>query len=185
MYKMYINGKCVEGAGDKLDVTCPATGELLETITTASIQQADEALEAAQAAFPAWSRLSLNERIGWMMKLKDACLAEKDEIVDLMAKEGGKSRKEAANDFNAFIGYFGFYAEEAKRVYGTDIPEYGGRRGNFHVVLKRPVGVVVGHLAWNMPISNVGLKLCPAMASGCTCVLKPSTETPLASLKVG
>lgn len=185
MYKMYINGKCVEGAGDKLNVTCPATGELLETITTASIQQADEALEAAQAAFPAWSRLSLNERIGWMMKLKDACLAEKDEIVDLMAKEGGKSRKEAANDFNAFIGYFGFYAEEAKRVYGTDIPEYGGRRGNFHVVLKRPVGVVVGHLAWNMPISNVGLKLCPAMASGCTCVLKPSTETPLASLKVG
>ncbi len=185
MYKMYINGKCVEGAGDKLDVTCPATGELLETITTASIQQADEALEAAQAAFHDWARLSLNERIGWMMKLKDACLAEKDEIVDLMAKEGGKSRKEAANDFNAFIGYFGFYAEEAKRVYGTDIPEYGGRRGNFHVVLKRPVGVVVGHLAWNMPISNVGLKLCPAMASGCTCVLKPSTETPLASLKVG
>lgn len=185
MYKMYINGKCVEGAGDKLDVTCPATGELLETITTASIQQADEALEANQAAFHDWARLSLNERIGWMMKLKDACLAEKDEIVDLMAKEGGKSRKEAANDFNAFIGYFGFYAEEAKRVYGTDIPEYGGRRGNFHVVLKRPVGVVVGHLAWNMPISNVGLKLCPAMASGCTCVLKPSTETPLASLKVG
>lgn len=185
MYKMYINGKCVEGAGDKLDVTCPATGELLETITTASIQQADEALEAAQSAFHDWARLSLNERIGWMMKLKDACLAEKDEIVDLMAKEGGKSRKEAANDFNAFIGYFGFYAEEAKRVYGTDIPEYGGRRGNFHVVLKRPVGVVVGHLAWNMPISNVGLKLCPAMASGCTCVLKPSTETPLASLKVG
>ena len=182
---MDINGHCVEGAGDKLDVTCPATGELLETITTASIQQADEALEAAQAAFHDWARLSLNERIGWMMKLKDACLAEKDEIVDLMAKEGGKSRKEAANDFNAFIGYFGFYAEEAKRVYGTDIPEYGGRRGNFHVVLKRPVGVVVGHLAWNMPISNVGLKLCPAMASGCTCVLKPSTETPLASLKVG
>ena len=92
MYKMYINGKCVEGAGDKLDVTCPATGELLETITTASIQQADEALEAAQAAFPAWSRLSLNERIGWMMKLKDACLAEKDEIVDLMAKEGGDAQ---------------------------------------------------------------------------------------------
>ena len=68
---------------------------------------------------------------------------------------------------------------------GKQVPEYGGRRGNFHVVLKRPVGVVLGHLAWNMPISNVGLKLCPAMASGCTCVLKPSTETPLASLKIG
>ena len=175
-------GGCGRQAGRDLPRHRRAAGD---HITTASIQQADEALEAAQAAFPAWSRLSLNERIGWMMKLKDACLAEKDEIVDLMAKEGGKSRKEAANDFNAFIGYFGFYAEEAKRVYGTDIPEYGGRRGNFHVVLKRPVGVVVGHLAWNMPISNVGLKLCPAMASGCTCVLKPSTETPLASLKVG
>lgn len=185
MYKLYINGTCETGAGDKLDVTCPATGELLETISTASIEQADRALEAAQAAFPSWSRLSLNERIGWMMKLKDACLAEKTAIIDLMAKEGGKSYKEAGNDFNAFIGYFGYYAEEAKRVYGTDIPEYGGRRGNFHVVLKRPVGVVLGHLAWNMPLSNVGLKLCPAMASGCTCVLKPSTETPLASLKIG
>lgn len=185
MYKLYINGKCVEGQGDRLDVTCPATGELMETISTASIEQADEALEAAQAAFPEWSRLSLNERIGWMMKLKEACLAEKDTIIDLMAREGGKSYKEAGNDFNAFISYFGYYAEEAKRVYGTDIPEYGGRRGNYHIVLKRPVGVVLGHLAWNMPISNVGLKMCPAMASGCTCVLKPSTETPLASLKVG
>ena len=185
MYKLYINGKCVEGHGEKLDVTCPATGELMETISTASIEQADEALEAAQAAFSEWSRLSLNERIGWMMKLKEACLAEKDTIIDLMAREGGKSYKEAGNDFNAFISYFGYYAEEAKRVYGTDIPEYGGRRGNYHIVLKRPVGVVLGHLAWNMPISNVGLKMCPAMASGCTCVLKPSTETPLASLKVG
>ena len=107
MYKLYINGTCETGAGDKLDVTCPATGELLETISTASIEQADRALEAAQAAFPSWSRLSLNERIGWMMKLKDACLAEKTAIIDLMAKEGGKSYKEAGNDFNAFIGYFG------------------------------------------------------------------------------
>lgn len=185
MFKMYINGKCVEGQGTPLEVINPATGQVITTILTASEAQADEALLAAKNAFKEWSHLSLNDRIGWMLKLREACLAEKDVIIDLMAREGGKSYNEAGNDFNAFINYFGFYSEEAKRIYGTTIPEYGARRDTFNVVVHSPIGVVVGHLAWNMPASNVGLKMCPSMASGCTCVLKPSTETPLAALKIG
>lgn len=186
MTKMYINGKCVEGKGELMDVICPATGEVIETIRTASAEQADEALAAAQEAFKAWSHTSLNERIGWLTKLKEACLAEKETIVDLMAREGGKSYTEAGNDFNAFINYFGFYSEEAKRITGSDIVEVGAARGaSFNALIKRPLGVVVGHLAWNMPASNVALKMCPSMASGCTCVLRPSTQTPLAAMKIG
>lgn len=186
MTKMYINGKCVEGKGELMDVICPATGEVIETIRTASAEQADEALAAAQEAFKTWSHTSLKERIDWLMKLKEACLAEKETIVDLMAREGGKSYTEAGNDFNAFINYFGFYSEEAKRITGSDIVEVGAARGaSFNALIKRPLGVVVGHLAWNMPASNVALKMCPSMASGCTCVLRPSTQTPLAAMKIG
>lgn len=185
MYQLYINGKCVEGKGEAIDVTCPATGKVLATIHAATEEQADEALQAAQVAFTPWSRLSLNERIGWMKKLKAACQKKKEELVALLAAEGGKSIKEAGNDFNAFLNYFNFYAEQAKQISGEEIPDYNGHKDALHLVIKRPIGVVVGHLAWNMPASNVGLKMCPSMASGCTCVLKPSVETPLTTMRIG
>lgn len=186
MAKMYIGGQCGEGKGPLLDVICPATGVVIDTIRTADGAQVDEALNTAQDAFYRWSHTSLNERIGWMLKLRDACLAEKDVIVDLMAREGGKSYLEAGNDFQAFINYFGFYSEEAKRISGNDLVEVGAARGAaFNALIKRPIGVVVGYLAWNMPASNLGLKMCPSMASGCTCILRPSTQTPLAALKIG
>lgn len=185
MYELYINGKLTEGQGEPIVVTNPATGKVITTVKSASVEQANEALQAAQDGFHAWSRTSLNDRIGWMLKLRKACQDHQDEIVQLMADEGGKTFVEAGNDFKAFLNYLVYYGEEAKHIYDTGIPEYGGHRDTFHTVLKRPVGVVVGHLAWNMPISNLGLKMAPSMASGCTCVLKPSTETPLASLYVG
>lgn len=158
---------------------------MLASVRTASEEQADEALAAAQGAFGIWSRLSLNERIGWMKKLKAACIEERESLVELLALEGGKSVKEAGNDFGAFLNYFDYYAEEAKRVCGREVPDLNARRDALHLVVKRPIGVVVGHLAWNMPASNVGLKMCPSMASGCTCVLKPSIETPLTTLRIG
>lgn len=185
MYQQYINGRCVAGDGTQLDVISPVTGELLASMQSASIAQADEALAAAQAAFHDWSHESLNTRIGWMMKLKAACQNEQEKLIRLMAMEGGKSLKEASNDFRSFLNYFDYYAEEGRRQTGTILTEGSSCSDAMHLVVKRPVGVVVGHLAWNMPLSNVGLKLCPAMVSGCTCVLKPSVETPLASLYVG
>jgi succinate-semialdehyde dehydrogenase/glutarate-semialdehyde dehydrogenase len=165
----------------------PATGEIIDSFASANIEQAEAALQAAKAAFPVWSHFSLMERISWMNKLRDSCLAEKDAIIDLLSKEGGKpkSQTEAVSDFNLFIGELTYYGEEAKHIYGTELPEFGGHRDTFHVVVRRPIGVTVAHMAWNMPLRNLGLKLAPAMASGCTCVIKPSTATPLATLKVG
>jgi succinate-semialdehyde dehydrogenase/glutarate-semialdehyde dehydrogenase len=182
--KMYINGKMVEGNGSEFSVINPATGKVIKTLRAADESQAEEALQAAQAAVKSWGALSINARVGWMNKLCDALLANKDELVDIIAQEG-KSYSEASGQLNSFIDYMKYYAEEVKRVYDIGIPEYGVARGeSYHTVIRRPLGVVVGHLPWNSPISLLGVKLAPAMASGCPCVLKPSTSTPLASIRL-
>lgn len=181
--KLYINGKCVEGKGAPIDIVNPATGKVVKTIRGASVQQAEEALQAAKKAFRTWSYTSLNERDEWIQKLKAEILKEKDAIIDIMAEEGG--RTEAFVDFNALPENLDYCREEAKRIYDIGLPELGGHRNSAHIVLHRPVGVVVGHLAWNAPFFNLGTKLSAALASGCTCVLRPSTATPLATFKIG
>jgi succinate-semialdehyde dehydrogenase/glutarate-semialdehyde dehydrogenase len=181
---MYINGKMVEGKGAEFSVVNPATGKVIKTLRAADESQAEEALQAAQASAKSWGALSINERVGWMNKLCDALLAQKDQLVDIIAQEG-KSYAEASGQINSFVDYMKYYAEEVKRVYDTGIPEYGAARGqSYHTVIRRPLGVVVGHLPWNSPISLLGVKLAPAMASGCPCVLKPSISTPLASIRL-
>ena len=182
----YIDGQMVAGAGEPFDVVNPATDEVVATLRAAAAAQATLALDAAQRAFRTWSRTSLNERIAWTVKLRDACLAERDTLVDLLAREVGKSYPEAMAECNGLATILDFYAEESKRVYGTALPDYTSRRGAaLHLLRKDPVGVAVGHLAWNFPIQNAALKLGPALASGCTCVLKPSSSTPLATLYLG
>ncbi len=184
MYKMYYNGKCQEGKGSVIHVENPATGKVIASFPSASIEQAEDALQAAAVAFPAWSHCSLNERIGWMEKLADACLAEKDTLIDLVCQEGGRPGFEAVNDeFNLLIANLHYYAEEAKRMESTGLCDYGDHGETLHSLVHAPVGVVLGHLAWNRPLRNLALKVAPAMASGCTCVLKPSTSAPLSALK--
>lgn len=186
MFKMYINGTCREGTGSVLSVTNPATGEEVAAVPGAGIEQAQEALEAARRAFPDWSRRSLHERIGWMERLAEECLKERETLLELVCVEGGRPRNEAVNDeFNLLIANLRYYAEEAKRVEATGLCDYGDSGETLHALVKSPIGVTLGHLAWNRPLRNLALKLAPAMASGCTCVLKPSTATPLSALKVG
>lgn len=182
--KMYINGKMVEGKGDEFSVVNPATGKVIKTLRAADESQAEEALQAAKAAEKSWGSLSLNDRIAWMEKLCNALRENKEELVDIIAREG-KSYSEAAGQLNSLLDYMKYYAEEVKRVYDIGIPEYGAARGtSYHTIIRRPLGVVVGHLPWNSPVSLLGVKLAPAMASGCPCVLKPSTSTPLGSMKL-
>ena len=184
MNKLYINGRLVEGKGAPIDVINPATGKVIATYRSASIEQAEEALVAAQEAFKSWSFASLKERTDWLYQLRDACLAVKDELIDLLAQETGKSYEVCTLEFDRFYSYFEFFGEEAKRMNDVGLHDYGGRRDTFYRVMKRPIGVVVGHLPWNGPILFIGAKLCPAMASGSTSVLKPSTSTPLTILRV-
>jgi len=186
VFRQYINGACVVGEGKSFDVINPATEEVNATVNAASETQTIKALEAAQLAFKTWSRTSINERIGWVVKLREALRAEMDTLTDLAAREVGKSYPEAAAECRMMFNVLDFYCEEVKRVYGTTIKDYDSKPGEvFHVMQRYPVGVAVGHLAWNFPIQNVALKLGPTLASGCTCVLKPSSSTPLATLYLG
>lgn len=186
MYKQYIGGRLTDGLGKPMDVLNPATGEVVDTVGCATADQAEQALDAAQTAFATWSKTPPAERISWMLKLRDACLAERDTMVELVGAESGRPYAAACQDFDWCMISFAYYAEEAKRIYGTSFPNLQTTYGRaYHVVERRPMGVVVGHLAWNYPLGNAGLKIGPSVVSGCTCVIKPSSQTPLATLYIG
>jgi len=183
--KLYIDGTCAEGKGEMMEVRNPATGKVIGSFRGASVEQAEEALQSAKRANKSWSRTSLNERVSWIQKLKAELFRDKDEIIELLSAEGGRSDAESLVDFNILIETLDFYPEEAKRIYNTGLPSYGAHCDEAVTVIHRPIGVVVSHLAWNAPYFNAGNKLAPAMASGCPCILRPSAETPMATLKIG
>lgn len=186
MYKQYINGKTVDGLGKKLDVYNPATDEIVGTVGCATAEQTKEALEAAKEAFKTWSKTSVNERAEWLYKFKAACTAERDRLIDLVSFESGRPYPAACGDVDWLLTSLSYYAEQAKRIEGEVMPPLKvGEKTNYQIVTKQPVGVTVGHLAWNYPLGNASIKLAPAIASGCTCIIKPSSETPLATLCLG
>ena len=186
MFRQYINGKTVDGKGKTMEVYDPATGELIDTVSCASKEQAEEALRAAAKAFQTWSKTSVNERAEWLYRLQAAVIEESDYLTDLVSAESGRPYAAAAADVDWLIKSLSYYAEEAKRVEGEVMPAiHIGDKINYQIVTKQPIGVTVGHLAWNYPLGNASIKLAPAIASGCTCIIKPSSETPLATLYIG
>ena len=186
MYKQYYDGRLVEGQGKPMDVINPATGEVIGTVGCATAEQTKEALAAAERAQKAWAKTSLDERIDWMLKLREACMAEREKIVDLVSAESGRPYPAACADFDWMMISFQYYSEEARRMYGTTFNNHSTPNGNvYHIVVRRPIGVVVGHVAWNYPLGNAGLKIAPSVVSGCACIVKPSSQTPLATLYIG
>lgn len=186
MYQQYINGKLVDGLGKQMDVFNPATYEIIGTVGTANAEQAQQALDAAAKAFKTWSKTSLDERIGWMNKLREVCLAERETLAELVSAESGRTYAQACGDVDWFLTSLKYYGDEARRVYGTTFPNAAAVPGKaYHITERRPIGVVVGYIAWNYPLGNASLKICPSMASGCTCIIKPSSQTPLATLYIG
>ncbi len=183
MFKQYIGGKLVEGEGRALEVFNPATGELVDTVGCANAEQTTEALNAANEAFKTWSKTTANERAAWLLKLRDACMEEYDTLVDLVMAESGRPYDAACGDVNWFLLSLQYYGDEAKRINGEVLTSPVA--GQYHIVTREPIGVTVGHLAWNYPLGNAGVKLGPAVASGCACIIKPSSDTPLATLYIG
>lgn len=186
MFGHYINGKIVAGEGRVMNVTCPATDEVLESFNAASKEQALYALESAQEAFKTWSKLSINERGVWIQRYIEALEEEMDTLVDLEAKETGKNYPETASAVNENIHDLAWYVEQVKREEAVILPDPRVKPGEqYQIMGKYPIGVVVGHIAWNHPIYGVCCKIGPALASGCTCVIKPSSQTPLGALYMG
>lgn len=186
MFKQYIDGRLVEGQSGLMNVINPADGSVIETFRGASAEQATQALKAAQRAFKNWSKTPVAERVSWMLKLRDACVAERDKLIELVSAESGRLYSAAAADVDWFITSCGFYSDEVKRVLGTSFPVMDKAPGaELHLVERQPIGVVVGHVAWNYPLGNASIKLCPSVVSGCACIIKPSSQTPLATLYIG
>ena len=186
MFKQYINGKLVDGKGKIAEVFDPSTGEVIDTVSCATAEQTKEALNAAAEAYKTWSKTPVNERYNWLMKLKSACVAERDRLIDLVSFESGRPYPAACGDVDWLLTSLSYYAEEAKRMDGEVLPTQSvNGKENYHIVTRRPLGVTVGHIAWNYPLGNASIKLAPAVASGCTCIIKPSSETPLATLYLG
>ncbi len=183
MFKQYINGKTVDGQGCEIQVINPATEEIAGVLNGASGEQAVEAIKSADEAFKSWSALSLNQRKLWITKLADSLENEKEKILDLLIAETGKPIDNALYDFNMLVECLRYFPEEAKRLCGSVIPDYDNSFRN--IIIRQPLGVVAGYLAWNFPLLNIGYKLGPVLASGCTCILKPSGKTPLATLYIG
>lgn len=181
--KQYIDGALVNGAGDLMHVYNPATGQEEATFSGASPAQALEALQAAQRAFAEWSALSIAQRERHILRLADAIESYQSEVVDTLIAETGKPMATALYDFGMLVDCLRYFNEEMKRMHGQIISDYDNSHTN--LILRKPIGVVAAYLAWNFPLLNVGYKLGPILASGCTCVLKPASITPLSTLLIG
>lgn len=183
-FRHYINGELVEGKGRKTTIVCPGNEEFVAEVILANKSQAMEAMEAAQAAFPAWAALPLEKRGEWMLKLADAIAAESDNIINLLLLESGKLRSHSAFETSSLINYLKFFLEQAKSEHSEGIRDMTGGKGMFMAV-REPLGVVFAALAWNFPMHNMATKLGPILASGCTAVIKPATKTPLSTMYLG
>lgn len=182
LFHSYVGGRLVPG-GEIKTVVNPASEAPCGQYSAYTEALLDQALAAAHDAFPAWSRTPLAERVAWMGKLAAALEARREEIIDLLVAETGKPRSNAEYDYGMLPNCLEFFAAEVQRLRGETIPDSSGQYT--HQLIRQPLGVVVGFLAWNFPLLNVGYKLGPALAAGCTCILKPSRTTPLATALVG
>lgn len=180
---MYIDGNWKNSAsGEFFDVYNPATNEKIAEVAYGDRADAKEAIEAANNAFPGWAGLTANERSAYLYKLYQIILEEKEILAQTITKEMGKPINESRGEVTIAAEYILWYAEEAKRVYG-EIVAASTTNKRLHVI-KQPVGPVAAITPWNFPVSMVTRKLAPALASGCTVVLKPASNTPLSAVKL-
>jgi len=180
-YQLFIGGQWREAAsGARFAVTNPATGEVVATVPDAGAEDARAAIEAAHAAFAEWSSLPAHVRARYMRKVYDGIMQNVDRLARVLTEENGKPLPEAKAEVINGAEYLNWYAEETRRVYGEVIPA-SSRRTRI-VVLRQPVGVVAAITPWNFPSSMITRKIAPALAAGCTVVLKPAEQTPLSAL---
>lgn len=178
---MYIAGEWVE-APRRFPVTDPATLEVIAEVPDASVEEVRRAIEAAHGAFPAWSRLPADQRAEYLYKAYEAMLRRQDDLAELLTRENGKPLAEARGEVAIGAKFLQWHAEEAKRVYGDVVPSSAENRRV--LVLRQPVGVVGAITPWNFPLSMITRKLGPALAAGCTAVLRPASATPLTAMAV-
>ncbi|MCG6874667.1 MAG: NADP-dependent succinate-semialdehyde dehydrogenase [Betaproteobacteria bacterium] len=179
----YIGGEWVNAdSGKTINVTDPATGEVLGTVPNMGAAETRRAIEAANAAWPAWRAKTGKERAAILRKWYELMMANQDDLGMLLTAEQGKPLAEAKGEIAYGASFVEWFAEEAKRVYGDTIP--GHQADKRIVVLKEPVGVCAAITPWNFPNAMITRKAGPALAAGCTMVVKPATATPYSALAI-
>jgi len=180
---MFIDGSwCEAAAGTRFEVTNPATGEVLGDVPAGAAVDAERAIDAAAAAFDGWSRTTAHERSRLLYRAYELMVGRKEDLAHRMTTEQGKPLKASRNEVQYGADFLLWYAEEAKRVNGEILPS--GRADQRFLVLKQPVGVVAAVTPWNYPMSMLTRKMAPALAAGCTIVLKPAEATPLCAVEI-
>jgi succinate-semialdehyde dehydrogenase / glutarate-semialdehyde dehydrogenase len=173
----YIDGAwCDAESGRTIPVTDPATGETLGTVPDMGAAEAHSAIDAAYRALPAWRAKPAKERAKILRAWFDLMMANQEDLAQLMTAEQGKPLAESRGEIAYAASFIEWFAEEGKRIYGDTIPAGGADKRI--IVLKEPIGVCAAITPWNFPAAMITRKAGPALAAGCTMVIKPATATP-------
>ena len=176
-----INGHWVKGAAAaRFDVLDPATGHKLADVANLGPADAEQAIQAANAAWPAWRNLTGKERSVILRKWFDLLMAHRDDLARIMTAEQGKPYPEAKGEVSYGASFVEWFAEEAKRVNGETLPSWDNNRRL--MVIKQPIGVCAAITPWNFPLAMITRKVAPALAAGCPVIIKPAELTPLTAL---
>ena len=179
--RCHVNGRWTDAlSGATMNVVNPATGSTIGTAPWMGADDTKRAIDAAAAAFPGWRAKTAKERSAILRKWFEAMLANSDDLALILTSEQGKPLAEAKGEIAIGAAYIEWFAEEAKRVYGDVIPTISNDRRL--VVIKEPVGVCAAITPWNFPASMITRKVAPALAAGCTVVIKPAEATPYSAL---
>jgi succinate-semialdehyde dehydrogenase / glutarate-semialdehyde dehydrogenase len=177
----YIDGAWVDAVSrETIPVKNPATSETLGTVPKMGAEETRRAIEAADRALPAWRAKTAKERAQILRRWFDLLMANQDDLAALMTAEQGKPLAEAKGEIAYAAGFIEWFGEEGKRIYGDTIPSHGADKRI--VVVKEPIGVCAAITPWNFPSAMITRKVGPALAAGCTIVLKPATATPYSAL---
>lgn len=181
-YGNFIDGQWSSG-GTTYPVLNPANGELIAEVQKAGAEETGLAIAAAHRALPAWRKLTAKERSQRLKRWSELMLSNQKDLASLLSREQGKPLAEAMGEVVYAASFLEWFAEEAKRAYGDVIPSH--KADARIIVTKEAIGVVAAITPWNFPLAMVTRKVGPALAAGCTMILKPSEETPLSAFALG
>ena len=177
----FIDGTWLDADGGlTIKVNNPATGEIIGTVPKMGAVETRRAIEAADRALPAWRSLTAKERATKLRRWFDLLMENQDDLGRLMTMEQGKPLAESKGEIAYAASFIEWFAEEGKRVYGDTIP--GHQADKRILVMKQPIGVTAAMTPWNFPAAMITRKAGPALAAGCTMVIKPASQTPFSAL---
>ncbi|AHL74370.1 succinate-semialdehyde dehydrogenase [Stutzerimonas stutzeri] len=177
----YVDGTWLDADnGQSIKVNNPATGEIIGHVPKMGAAETRRAIEAADKALPAWRALTAKERSARLRRWYELMLENQEDLARLMTREQGKPLTESRGEIVYAASFLEWFAEEAKRVYGDVIP--GHQPDKRLLVIKQPIGVTAAITPWNFPTAMITRKVGPALAAGCTMVLKPASQTPFSAL---